>query len=121
VRKLSKSQKDAIKATLTPTLTGSHTALAQLGSNLMAEHHLSYAALRDLMDGRLPDNLATPSALKRRKKPTPRSLTTDAPDQDGATFLREWLGDLEEVEEAGEYVSILRFPPPDQIPNSERP
>jgi superfamily II DNA or RNA helicase len=29
----------------------------------------------------------------------------------GATFLREWLGDLEEVEEAGEDVSVLRYPP----------
>jgi hypothetical protein len=77
VGQLSNSQKDAIKATLTPALSGSHTALAQLCSNLMAEHHLSYAALRELMDGRLPDYLATPSALKPRKKPTPRSLTTE--------------------------------------------
>ncbi|WP_030389574.1 DEAD/DEAH box helicase family protein [Streptomyces sp. NRRL S-241] len=29
----------------------------------------------------------------------------------GAEFLREWLGDLEEVENAGEDVHVLRYPP----------
>ncbi len=32
-------------------------------------------------------------------------------DQGGARFLREWLGDLREVEESGEDVHILRYPP----------
>lgn len=44
----------------------------------------------------------------------------NAPDEDGATFLREWLGDLDEVEEAGEDVSVLRFPPIDQMPGGDR-
>jgi len=37
-------------------------------------------------------------------------------DSNGANFLREWLGDLEEVEQAGEDVSILRFPPVNRLP-----
>lgn len=41
-------------------------------------------------------------------------------DTNGAGFLREWLGDLEEVEGAGEDVSVLRFPPIDHIPGAER-
>ncbi|MCY7288396.1 MAG: DEAD/DEAH box helicase family protein [Cryobacterium sp.] len=41
-------------------------------------------------------------------------------DSDGASFLREWLGDLGEVEEAGEDVSVLRFPPVMLIPGDER-
>jgi superfamily II DNA or RNA helicase len=42
-------------------------------------------------------------------------------DQDGASFLREWLGDLGEVEEAGEDVSVLRYPRLDQLPSDRRP
>lgn len=41
-------------------------------------------------------------------------------DTNGAGFLREWLGDLEEVEGAGEDVSVLRFPPIDHLPGAER-
>lgn len=40
----------------------------------------------------------------------------NAVDDEGATFLREWLGDLEAVEEAGEDVSVLRYPPADLLP-----
>jgi ERCC4-related helicase len=32
-------------------------------------------------------------------------------DTEGASFLREWLGDLEEIELAGDDVSLLRYPP----------
>ncbi|MEU6741910.1 DEAD/DEAH box helicase family protein [Streptosporangium sandarakinum] len=32
-------------------------------------------------------------------------------DQEGTQFLREWLGDLKAVEEAGEDVQVLRYPP----------
>jgi superfamily II DNA or RNA helicase len=32
-------------------------------------------------------------------------------DSDAEAFLREWLGDLQAVEDAGEDVSILRYPP----------
>lgn len=32
-------------------------------------------------------------------------------DADAASFLREWLGDLQEVEDAGEDVAVLRYPP----------
>jgi superfamily II DNA or RNA helicase len=43
-------------------------------------------------------------------------------DIDGASFLREWIGDLRDVEDAGEDVSVMRFPPVDQLPtNSRRP
>jgi len=41
-------------------------------------------------------------------------------DVSGASFLREWLGDLHEVEEANEDVSVLRFPPVALLPNRER-
>jgi superfamily II DNA or RNA helicase len=41
-------------------------------------------------------------------------------DLDGASFLREWLGELGEVEEAGEDVSVMRFPPVDLLPTSGR-
>ena len=34
----------------------------------------------------------------------------------GASFLREWLGDLAEVEQAGEDVSVLRYPPYSNLP-----
>lgn len=37
-------------------------------------------------------------------------------DLEGANFLREWLGDLREVEEAGEDVSIMRYPPSELVP-----
>jgi superfamily II DNA or RNA helicase len=32
-------------------------------------------------------------------------------DDDGARFLREWLGDLQAVQDAGEDVHVLRYPP----------
>lgn len=37
-------------------------------------------------------------------------------DIEGASFLREWLGDLREIEDAGEDVSVMRFPPLDTLP-----
>lgn len=41
----------------------------------------------------------------------------NSPDIDSVGFLREWLGDLKEVENAGEDVNILRFPPVDLLPD----
>jgi superfamily II DNA or RNA helicase len=41
-------------------------------------------------------------------------------DVNGASFLREWLGDLQEVEEAGEDVSVMRFPPVAMLPTGDR-
>jgi superfamily II DNA or RNA helicase len=38
-------------------------------------------------------------------------------DTEGASFLRQWLGDLQEIESAGEDVSIMRYPPVSAIPN----
>lgn len=43
-------------------------------------------------------------------------MRANEPDQEGAAFLREWLGDLAEVEGAGEDVSVLRYPPQDLVP-----
>jgi len=40
-------------------------------------------------------------------------------DLDGRNFLREWLGDLEEIEGAGDDVSLLRFPPTRPLPIGE--
>jgi superfamily II DNA or RNA helicase len=39
-------------------------------------------------------------------------------DLEGANFLREWIGDVEALEEAGEDVSILQFPNTSLIPES---
>lgn len=41
----------------------------------------------------------------------------NAEDMAGSTFLREWLDDLSEVEDAGDDVSVLRFPPISALPN----
>ena len=41
-------------------------------------------------------------------------------DVEGASFLREWLGDVEEIEEAGEDVSVMRFPPVALLPSAVR-
>ncbi len=41
-------------------------------------------------------------------------------DRDGESFLREWLGDLEEVEEAGDDVSVMRYPPIEIMPGGGR-
>ena len=37
-------------------------------------------------------------------------------DIDGPNFLREWLGDLDDLERAGDDVSVLRFPPVSSLP-----
>lgn len=37
-------------------------------------------------------------------------------DEQGATFLQQWLKDLEDVEAAGEDVSVLEFPPLSNLP-----
>jgi hypothetical protein len=37
-------------------------------------------------------------------------------DVEGASFLREWLGDVGALEDAGEDVSILEFPDPRLVP-----
>lgn len=46
-------------------------------------------------------------------------LRANQPDIEGASFLREWLGDIKEIEDAGEDVSVMRYPPVDHLP-SER-
>ncbi|MFI2279728.1 DEAD/DEAH box helicase family protein [Nocardia beijingensis] len=38
-------------------------------------------------------------------------MRANGEDQQGAQFLREWLGDLRAVEDAGEDIQILRYPP----------
>lgn len=43
-------------------------------------------------------------------------LRANKPDVDGASFLREWLGDIKEIEDAGEDVSVMRFPPLEKLP-----
>jgi superfamily II DNA or RNA helicase len=37
-------------------------------------------------------------------------MRANSEDRDGAQFLREWLGDLDEVENAGEDTQVLRYP-----------
>mgnify|MGYP001243533120 CR=1 FL=1 len=43
-------------------------------------------------------------------------VKANAEDVDGANFLRQWLGDAEAIADAGEDVSILRFPDPGLVP-----
>lgn len=40
-------------------------------------------------------------------------------DQAGAQFLREWLGDLRAIEEAGEDAHVLRYPPQDSLERTQ--
>ncbi|TFC26435.1 DEAD/DEAH box helicase [Cryobacterium sp. TMT2-18-3] len=49
--------------------------------------------------------------VRVRLRNTVEFFRASEPDLSAEVFLREWLGDLEEVEEAGEDTSILRFPP----------
>ncbi|MFF9200813.1 DEAD/DEAH box helicase family protein [Streptomyces sp. NPDC014986] len=42
-------------------------------------------------------------------------MRANSQDRLGAEFLREWLGDLEAVENAGEDVHILRYPPEEAL------
>lgn len=41
-------------------------------------------------------------------------------DLSGRAFLKEWLGDVQEVEDAGEDVSVLNFPPLANLPGAKR-
>jgi hypothetical protein len=38
-------------------------------------------------------------------------MRANGEDQQGEHFLREWLGDLAAVQDAGEDAQILRYPP----------
>lgn len=49
--------------------------------------------------------------VRVRLRNTVEFFRATEPDVSAETFLREWLGDLEAVEEAGEDTSILKFPP----------
>jgi superfamily II DNA/RNA helicase len=60
----------------------------------------------------------SPVTVNLPSKVTFHRANTD--DLDGASFLREWLGELGEVEEAGEDVSVMRFPPVELLPASGR-
>ncbi|RGD62247.1 restriction endonuclease subunit R [Kitasatospora xanthocidica] len=44
-----------------------------------------------------------------------RFMRANRADQEGEQFLREWLDDLEAVEDAGEDVHVLRYPPDSSI------
>ena len=47
-------------------------------------------------------------------------VKANSEDVTGANFLREWLGDVEAVADAGEDVSILEFPDPALVPPRSR-
>ncbi|WP_198414235.1 DEAD/DEAH box helicase family protein [Cryobacterium cryoconiti] len=47
-------------------------------------------------------------------------LRANEQDESGASFLREWLGDLKDIEEAGEDVSVMRYPPVESLPLGKR-
>lgn len=58
--------------------------------------------------------VGAPQTVNLRTRVTFRRANHE--DVEGANFLREWLGDLREVEDAGEDISIMRFPPPNLVP-----
>jgi superfamily II DNA or RNA helicase len=49
-----------------------------------------------------------------------RFLRANEEDVPGANFIREWLSDLQEVQDAGDDASVLRFPPVDILPGGRR-
>lgn len=62
----------------------------------------------------LQDSLRTPSGRRDARVRLGSHVTfmrANEEDYEGARFLREWLGDLRDVENAGEDVQILRYPP----------
>ncbi|MFF3842268.1 DEAD/DEAH box helicase family protein [Streptomyces sp. NPDC001930] len=67
----------------------------------------------------LQDSLTPRSKKQREPRVQMGSKVTfmraNAEDKKGATFLREWLGDLREVQDADEDVQILRYPPTPDI------
>ncbi|WP_199186709.1 DEAD/DEAH box helicase family protein [Cryobacterium sp. M96] len=46
-------------------------------------------------------------------------LRANDEDENGASFLREWLGDLKDIEDAGEDVSVMRYPPVESLPTGK--
>ncbi|WP_225096269.1 DEAD/DEAH box helicase family protein [Streptomyces sp. CoH27] len=68
-------------------------------------------SLRDSL--RSPDTTTRDSRVKIGSQVT--FLRANSPDVAGAQFLREWLGDLEAVENAGEDSHILRYPPDSSV------
>lgn len=62
-------------------------------------------------DGPAPGN---PVRVNLQSRITFRRANSE--DTDGPGFLREWLGDLEEIELAGDDVSLLRYPPARPLP-----
>lgn len=49
-----------------------------------------------------------------------RFLRANEEDLPGATFIREWLSDMQAVQDAGEDASVLRFPPIGLLPGARR-
>jgi superfamily II DNA or RNA helicase len=49
-----------------------------------------------------------------------RFLRANEEDVPGANFIREWLSDMQEVQDADDDASVLRFPPVDLLPGGRR-
>jgi superfamily II DNA or RNA helicase len=49
-----------------------------------------------------------------------RFFRANEEDVPGANFIREWLSDMQEVQDAGDDASVLRFPPIDLLPGGRR-
>lgn len=99
----------------------------QLGRGLRIAPHKTKVIVLDFVSDvrRFAAGLDLQRGLRRTEGPVRvnlRSAVTflraNREDEEGATFLKEWLGDLQEVEDAGEDVSVLRFPPLDHIPSA---
>ncbi|WP_141681358.1 C2HC-type zinc finger protein [Mycobacterium malmoense] len=94
VRLLAADEKELIRQEIQAAMSASHAELARVCTHYMKTRQLSYAALRYLMDGQLPEYLAavSPGASKKPKAPRPR--LTDAQAAGLLTAYRETYGDL---------------------------
>ncbi|MBD3009163.1 DEAD/DEAH box helicase family protein [Streptomyces sp. 5-10] len=68
-----------------------------------------FAAGLDLQDALRPGRTGGDPRVRIGSRVT--FMRANQEDQQGAQFLREWLGDLEAIENAGEDAHILRYPP----------
>ncbi len=70
-----------------------------------------FAAGLELQDSLRPPRSGRHLDPRVRLGHSVKFMCANGEDREGARFLREWLGDLEEVENAGEDTHVLRYPP----------
>src|SRR5271167_1513757 len=91
---LAADQMASLRQGIQDAMSASHAELARVCAHYMKTHQLSYAALRYLMDGQLPEYLAAVSPGSS-KKPQPQRLhLTDEQKAALLSVYRETYGDL---------------------------